>query len=183
MNKELKIKIKKDYYRYYKKYKISLKEKFDERLKIVIKFRKANYYKKYKFRKYWYIYMYKRISSKYLIQIPYTCNIGYGFYIGHIGNIIINPKTIIGNNVNIANGVCIGQENRGKRKGAPIIGDKVWIGANAVIVGNIKIGNNVLIAPNSFVNFDVPDDSIVIGSPGKIISNKNATVGYINNIV
>lgn len=176
-------KIKKDNYRYYKKYKLSLREKNDKRLKIVILYRKANYYSNNKFLKYYHILKYNMIANKYLIQIPYKCKIGNGFYIGHLGNIIINPNVIIGDNVNIANGVCIGQENRGKRKGTPVIGNKVWIGANAVIVGNIKIGDNVLIAPNTFVNFDVPNDSIVIGSPGKIISNKNATDGYINNIV
>lgn len=75
----------------------------------------------------------------------------------------------------------IGQENRGKRKGTPIIGNEVWIGANAVIVGNIKIGNDVLIAPLSYVNFDVPDHSIVVGNPAKIISKEFATKDYINN--
>ncbi len=48
-----------------------------------------------------------------------------------------------------------------------------------MIVGKIKIGNNVLIAANSYVNFDVPDNSIVIGNPGKIIHRENATEGYI----
>lgn len=75
----------------------------------------------------------------------------------------------------------IGQENRGKRKGTPIIGNEVWIGANAVIVGNVKIGNDVLIAPLSYVNFDVPDHSIVVGNLAKIISKEFATKDYINN--
>ena len=119
----------------------------------------------------------------YQFQIPVDTLIGPGFYIGHFGSIVINPKAILGKNINIANGVTIGQENRGKRKGTPVIGDEVWIGTNSVIVGNIKIGNNVLIAPNSYVNFDVPDNSIVIGNPGKIKPNLEATKDYINNKV
>ena len=79
--------------------------------------------------------------------------------------------------------VTIGQESRGKRKGSPKIGDNVWIGTNAVIVGNITIGNDVLIAPLAHVNFDVPDHSIVIGNPAKIIRRENATAGYINHTV
>ena len=67
--------------------------------------------------------------------------------------------------------------------GVPVIGNQVWIGANATIVGKIKIGDNVLIAPNSYVNFDVPDNSVVIGNPAKITSNERATTGYINNVV
>jgi serine O-acetyltransferase len=63
----------------------------------------------------------------------------------------------------------------------PTIGDEVWIGANAVIVGGIKIGNNVLVAPNSYINFDVPNHSVVLGNPASIIPNDHATEGYINN--
>lgn len=123
----------------------------------------------------------RKISQKTLIQIYPETKIVDGFYIGHFGRIIINPNVILGNNINIATGVVIGQENRGKRKGTPIIGNECWIGSNAVIVGNIKIGNDVLIAPLSYVNFDVPDHSIVIGNPAKIISKEEATKEYINN--
>ena len=64
-----------------------------------------------------------------------------------------------------------------------MIADNVWIGANAVVVGKINIGTDVLIAPNSFVNFDVPPHSIVVGNPARIISRENATEGYIDNMV
>ena len=56
-------------------------------------------------------------------------------------------------------------------------------GANAIIVGNINIGNNVLIAPGAYVNFDVPDGSIVIGNPGLIRRSQGATLNYINNTI
>ena len=61
------------------------------------------------------------------------------------------------------------------------IGDNCWIGTNAVIVGNVKIGSDVLIAPLTYVNFDVPDHSIVIGNPGRIIPRENATKEYVCN--
>ena len=67
-----------------------------------------------------------------------------------------------------------------KRKGAPRIGDEVWIGVNATVVGGIKVGSDVLIAPNSYVNCDVPDHSIVLGNPCRIIARDNATECYIN---
>lgn len=122
-------------------------------------------------------------SHRTQIQIPSTCEIGEGLYIGHRGRIIINPKAILGKNINISTGVTIGQENRGDRKGTPVIGDRCWIGTNAVIVGKVKIGNDVLIAPLTYVNFDVPDHSIVIGNPGRIIAKNNATEGYIDRMV
>ena len=123
------------------------------------------------------------LKRKYHIQISPEVKIGSGFYIGHTGRIIIHPKAVIGNNCNIATGVTIGRDNRGKRKGYPTIGDRVWIGTNSVIVGNIHIGDDVLIAPLTFVNFDVPSHSVVIGNPATVHPKENATEGYINNIV
>lgn len=67
--------------------------------------------------------------------------------------------------------------------GTPVIGDKVWIGVNATIVGAIKIGNDVLIAPNAYVNCDVPDHSIVFGNPCIIKHRDNATEWYINRTI
>ena len=57
------------------------------------------------------------------------------------------------------------------------------VGSGAKVLGPIKIGNNVLIAPGSYVNFDVPDNSIVVGNPGKIKKDDNATYGYIGSIL
>ena len=113
------------------------------------------------------------------IQIPPATQIGEGFYIGHWGMIIINPSVIIGKNFSISAGALIGN-SQGKHAGAPIIGDNVSMGQFSIIVGGVKIGNNVLIAPGAFVNFDVPDNSIVLGNPGQIISRKECpTKPYI----
>ena len=117
------------------------------------------------------------------IELSSDTKIGEGLYIGHPYAIIINPQSVIGKNCNIHKGVLIGQENRGKRKGTPIIGDNVWIGINSAIIGAVHIGNDVLIAPNSYVNCDVPDHSVVIGNPCVIKHRDNATEGYINRIV
>ena len=103
-----------------------------------------------------------------------------GFYLGHPYNITINEESILGKNINIHKGATIGKENRGKKLGAPQIGNNVYIGVNSTVVGKIEIGNDVLIAPNTYVNFNVPSHSIVIGSPGVIIPNEKATEGYVN---
>ena len=123
----------------------------------------------------------RHYQIKYGFQIYPETQIGAGLYLGHWGSLVINPKVKIGKNCNIAQGVTIAQANRGKNEGVPEIGDEVWIGPNAVIVGKIKIGNNVLIAPNAYVNFDVPENSVVIGNPGIITAKINATEGYINH--
>ena len=121
----------------------------------------------------------RRCSRKSGIQIGWHSKIGEGLVLVHCGDIAVNNEVIIGKNCTMYHGVTIGMEFRGKRKGNPIIGNNVWIGSNACIVGNINIGDDVLIAPLAFVNFDVPAHSIVVGNPATIIPRDNATDGYI----
>ena len=102
------------------------------------------------------------------IQIPVGTKIGRGMRILHFGTIVINPGAVIGKNFNIAQGCLIGN-SLGKKQGTPVIGDNCYLGANSIVIGGVKIGNDVLVAPGAFVNFDVPSNSIVIGNPGKII--------------
>ena len=174
----------KDLYRYYGDAGESLAKRMlrPPELRYIALFRKAN---TCKFRplKLYYTVKLKLLSHKTMIQIPARTEIGEGFYIGHSGRVIINPEAKLGKNMNISTGVDIGYENRGKRMGAPTFEGNCWIGANSVIVGKVNIGEDVMIAPLTFVNFDVPPHSIVIGNPAKIISKENATEGYICNIV
>lgn len=111
------------------------------------------------------------------IQIPAGTQIGPGFRISHFGNIVINPAARIGKNFSIAQGALIGSAD-GKRKGVPVIGDNVIMSANSIVVGGVRIGDFVMIAPGAFVNFDVPSHSIVIGNPGKIIESDHPTDKY-----
>lgn len=123
----------------------------------------------------------RKIRRKYGLEI-YSKSIGYGLFLCHPYMITVSGNTIIGNNCNLNKGCTIGEEFRGKRLGSPIIGNNVWVGSNSTIVGKINIGNNVLIAPNTFVNTDIPSNSIVFGNPCKIKLKEDATRDYINNI-
>lgn len=174
----------KDLYRYYGEKGESFVQRLlrPVELKYIALFRKAGNCN-FKPLKMYYTLRLKLMSYKTHIQIPARTQIGEGFYIGHSGRIVINPEAKIGKNVNVATGVTIGYENRGKRKGSPTISDNCWIGTNAVIVGNVEIGEDVLVAPLAFVNFDVPAHSVVIGNPAKIISKENATEDYVQNKV
>ena len=120
-----------------------------------------------------------RLSRKYGLEISPKAQIGEGLYLGHPYNITVGEECVLGKNVNLNKGCTIGSVNRGN-VGSPILGNCVFVGINATIVGKIKIGDDVLIAPNSYVNFDVPDHSVVIGNPGVMHSRKNATEGYIS---
>lgn len=108
----------------------------------------------------------KRLAYKTGFQIPpNVC--GPGLTIYHYGTIIINDKTRIGKNAILYPGVLIGHKVPGKP--APTIGDNVFIGSGAKIIGNVHIGNNVTIAPNAVVVKDVPDNSVVGGVPANVL--------------
>lgn len=124
----------------------------------------------------------RRLSLRHSIEISPDTSIGGGLHLVHPYGITLNRDVVMGRNVNLHKGCTIGQENRGRRKGSPTICDRVWIGMNAAIVGNVTIGEDVLVAPNAYVNFDVPAHSIVVGNPGRIIPCANATKDYIINI-
>ena len=119
------------------------------------------------------------MSQKTGIEFEFNTSIGAGLIIGHWGRIVINGTAKLGKGMMITHGVTIGRDVRGKRKGVPTFGDGVCIRANSTVVGNVHIGNDVLIAPNTFVNFDVPDHSVVIGNPATIHHRDCATEGHI----
>ncbi|MBC5781045.1 serine O-acetyltransferase [Blautia difficilis] len=120
---------------------------------------------------------FKRFYSKliyHLIRLVYHCDIPYtldvsGVYFCHRGfDIVINPNTILGKNITIQHGVTIGEVNGL----APKIDDNCYIGARAIIIGDITIGQNSKIGAGTVVVKDVLENSTVVGNPGKIIKNK-----------
>lgn len=118
--------------------------------------------------------IFSHYKTRFSIDIYTETEIGSGLYLGHVYGIIINPKAKIGKNVNISQGVTIGQANRGKKKGFPVIGDNVFIGPGVCILGNINIGNNVAVGANAVVTDDLPDNAVAVGIPAKIISYDGA---------
>ncbi len=107
------------------------------------------------------------------IDIPRGAKIGPGLYIGHYGGIFISSVANIGRRASISQQVIIGLAGHGEQRGAPTVGDNVYIGPGAKIFGKITIGNNVKIGANAVVHKDVPDNAIVALDPGfKILSFK-----------
>lgn len=120
-----------------------------------------------------------RYSIRYGISISPDAKIGPGFYIGHFGGIVVNQDAVIGNNCNISQDVTIGQINRGPAAGCPIIGDDVYIGPGAKIIGRIRIGDRAAIGANAVVIHDVPESTSVGGIPARVLSDKGSE-GYVN---
>jgi serine O-acetyltransferase len=94
--------------------------------------------------------------------------IGGGLYIGHTGGVHINPGAVLGRNCDVAHRVTIGASAMG-RQGLPTLGDDVYIGTGATLVGKIKIGNGAKIAANTLVMSNVPAGATVMGVPGRIV--------------
>jgi serine O-acetyltransferase len=101
------------------------------------------------------------------IELPCEVVVGRNFVIDHFGGIIISGYAKFGDNCRLRDGVVVGLR-RVEEKCAPIVGNNVDIGSGAKLLGQIKIGNNVLIGANAVVLCDVPDNSIAVGVPAVV---------------
>lgn len=150
-------------------------------LKFLTIFRLTQKYRK-KNRLFFYFYFLwlRRLKIKYGFDISYRTQIGKGMYIGHFGRVVIHGDAVIGENCNISQGVTIGINNYGEKKGVPIIGNSVFIGPNACVFGKITIGNNVTIGANTVVTENVNNNSSVLPAKMNII-DKDLSSYYIQN--
>jgi serine O-acetyltransferase len=113
------------------------------------------------------------------IEIAADAEIGRGLFIGHLGGVIIGTGSKIGRYSSFHEGVTIGGAGRGRDHGSPSIGDFVYFGAGAKVIGRITIGNNVVIGANAVVVKSFPDNVSIAGVPAKIIS-QNGAEDYIH---
>lgn len=126
-------------------------------------------------------FIYAHYEKKYGLEISFK-NISGGILLLHPYNITVNPRAVLGHNVTLFKGSTIGSVRSGKREGVPTVGDRVTLCVNSTVVGNVKIGNDVLIASNSFVDIDVPDHSIVYGNPAQIKYKERASKDYLTGL-
>jgi serine O-acetyltransferase len=101
------------------------------------------------------------------IDLPCETRVGRRFLIEHFGDVIISGDTVIGDDVIVRNGVTLGLKRTGE-PGAPMIGNRVDIGAGAKVLGPIHIGDDVAIGANAVVITDVPANSLAVGVPARI---------------
>lgn len=111
------------------------------------------------------------------IDISERATIGEGPYIAHIGSIVIGHDAIIGRNASVHQGVTIGASGGGGK--FPILGDRVYLGAGAKILGPVRIGSDVVVGANAVVTRDVPDKAVVAGAPANVLNYKGSS-GFIH---
>ena len=120
----------------------------------------------------------KFYKEKYCIDLSYKTEIGSGLVLRHLFGTAINIYATIGNNVDLCHG-AFSVSNRGEKKGCPVIGDNI-LSPGSMVIGNVKIGNGVIVGGNSVVTKDIPNHAVVVGIPGKIISYAGSTDYIIN---
>lgn len=109
------------------------------------------------------------------IELPCEATLGRRFRIDHFGGIVISGDAVFGDDCVIRNGVTVGLKYTGQR-GAPILGNRVDIGAGAKILGAIRIGDDVVIGANAVVLIDVPSNSVAVGVPARVLPRKTPSI-------
>lgn len=122
-----------------------------------------------------------RARYKYGFAIPEYMEIGPGLFLNRFGGFYFHGDTVLGSNVNVTHGVVLGYMNRGSRRGAPMIGDRTFLGSGAKVIGSIHVGAEAAIGANSVVTKDVPTRGVVGGIPAKLLSDQGSD-GYINRL-
>ncbi|WP_109314015.1 serine O-acetyltransferase [Ruegeria sp. AU67] len=125
--------------------------------------------------------MYVFVRNVYGIELPSTAIIGRRLRVAHQNSIVVHPEAVIGDDCMIRQGVSIGI-SRVARSGdnqrvAPMLGNRVEVGANATIIGPVSIGSDVAIGPNTVVIADIPDNSIVMVPLPRVIPRPTGVQG------
>jgi serine O-acetyltransferase len=106
------------------------------------------------------------------VHLRRTVEVGEGFHLIHAATIFIHPKVVIGDRCGVMHNVTVGT-NMDPR--VPVIGNDVFIGCGASVLGAVRIGDNVRIAANTLVINDVPANSFCVGVPAKVYRRPPAT--------
>ncbi len=116
-----------------------------------------------------------KIQNKFGASIPMTADFDRSVYFPHgIAGIFISVGAKIGKNCTILQQVTIGSNTLGdsQGEGVPVIGDNVFIGAGAKIIGGVHVGNNVRIGANCVVVKDVPDNATVVLQAPRVLLDR-----------
>ena len=121
------------------------------------------------------LYLQSRSSQVFQVDINPNCKIGRGIMLDHATGFVAGETAVIGDNVSILQGVTLGGTGKADEDRHPKIGDGVLIGAGAIILGNIRVGECARIGAGSVVVKDVPPRVTVVGVPARIVGEAGAS--------
>jgi serine O-acetyltransferase len=117
--------------------------------------------------------LYRRIRNQYGIDLPYTVQLGRRVVIEHQSAIVIHGCCHIGDDCILRQGVTLGNRYLDRPLEAPILGNRVNVGAGAKILGGITLGDDVNVGANAVVLMDIPAGQTAVGIPAKILKPRD----------
>jgi serine O-acetyltransferase len=116
--------------------------------------------------------LYRKVRNTYGIDLPYTVQLGRRVVVEHQGAIVVHGNAVIGDECIIRQGVTLGNRYLDRPFEAPVLGDRVNVGAGAKILGQVHLGDGVNIGANAVVLKDVPAGETAVGIPAKILKSQ-----------
>ena len=113
------------------------------------------------------------------IEIHPGATIGKNFFIDHGMGVVIGETAIIGDNCLVYQGVTLGGTGKEKGKRHPTIGNNVTLGAGAILLGDINIGDNSNVGAGSVVIKSAKENSTLVGVPARVVKEKNFVQGKL----
>lgn len=117
--------------------------------------------------------LYRTVRNVYGIELPYSAKIGRRVIFEHQHGIVVHGETVIGDDCIIRQGVTLGIRSMDRLTEAPVLGKGVNVGAGAVIIGAVHVGDGAAIGANAVVLKDVPAGALAIGVPAKLTPRSN----------
>jgi serine O-acetyltransferase len=128
--------------------------------------------------------LFRLVRNVYGIEVPYSATIGRRVIFEHQHGVVVHGDTIIGDDCIIRQGVTLGIRRMNGLSDAPILGERVTVGAGAKILGKVRIGAGADIGANAVVLSDVPEGALVVGIPARVVrrSSKKQDIATVTPI-
>jgi serine O-acetyltransferase len=123
--------------------------------------------------------LFRRVRNRYGIELPYSVQLGRRVIVEHQSGIVIHGATVIGDDCIIRQNCTLGIRSMTDLDGAPVLGRSVHVGAGAVIMGRVRVGDCARIGANAVVLDDVPAGALAIGVPARVRTSSPTSAGVV----
>jgi serine O-acetyltransferase len=114
--------------------------------------------------------MFQYVRNHYGVEVPFSAKVGRRVVFEHQGGIVIHGCSVIGDDCVIRQGVTLGNRHMNEPFSAPVLGQRVNVGAGAKVLGGVHVGDDASIGANSVVLTDVPEGGTAVGIPARLLN-------------